>query len=40
MKLLIKNGRVINPATNIDEVMDVLVVDGIVEKLEKNINES
>lgn len=39
MKLLIKNGRVINPATNIDEVMDVLVVDGIVEKLEKNIND-
>lgn len=39
MKLLIKNGRLINPATNVDEVLDVLVCDGIVEKIDKNINE-
>lgn len=39
MKILIKNGRLINPATGIDEVMDVLVNDSIVEKLEKNIND-
>ncbi len=39
MKILIKNGRVINPATGIDEVMDVLVNNDIVEKLEKNIND-
>lgn len=39
MKILIKNGRLINPATNIDEVMDVLVNDNIVEKIEKNIND-
>lgn len=39
MKILIKNGRLINPATGIDEVMDVLVNDSIVEKIEKNIND-
>ena len=37
MSVLIKNGRVINPATNTDEVLDVLVEDGIVSKLEKDI---
>lgn len=40
MKILIKNGRLINPATGIDEVMDVLVNDSIVEKIEKNINDN
>ena len=30
MKLLIKNGRVIDPATNTDEVKDVLVEDGVI----------
>lgn len=39
MKILIKNGRLINPATGIDEVMDVLVNDSVVEKIEKNIND-
>ncbi len=40
MKILIKNGRLINPATGIDEVMDVLVNDSVVEKIEKNINDN
>ena len=28
MKILIKNGRVLNPATNMDTIADVLVEDG------------
>lgn len=36
MKLLIKNGRVLNPAENLDKVMDLYIEDGkIVEKGEK-----
>ena len=38
MTLLIKNGRVINPATNTDEVMNVLIEDGKVAKMEKDLN--
>ena len=37
MTLLIKNGHVINPATETDEVSDVLAEDGKVVKMEKNI---
>ena len=37
-KLLIKNGRYINPRTNTDEVLDVLVQDGKVVDLKKEIN--
>ena len=37
MKILIKNGRIINPATSMDEVADLLVVDGKVEAIEKEI---
>lgn len=37
MTILIKNGRVINPATDMDEVMDVLVENGKIEKIAKNI---
>ncbi len=37
--LLIKNGRVIDPCNNIDEVMDVFVADGIIKKVEKSIND-
>ena len=33
MSLLIKGGRVIDPSQNIDGVMDVLVVDGVVKEL-------
>ena len=32
MKLLIKNGNLIDPATNTDEVLDVLVEDGVIKK--------
>ena len=34
-ELLIKNGRVIDPANGIDNVMDVLIIDGFVEKVGK-----
>ncbi len=37
-KLLIKNGRYINPKTNTDEVLDVLVQDGKITDLKKEIN--
>ena len=37
MSVLIKNGRVLNPATNTDDILDVLVEDGVVTKLEKEI---
>ena len=39
MKLLIKNGHVINPATGFDEVADVLVEDDKIARIEKNIKE-
>ena len=38
MKILIKNGRLIDPYNNIDEQMDLLVKDGKVCKIEKNIS--
>ena len=37
-KLLIKNGKYINPKTNTDEVLDVLVQDGKIVDLKKEIN--
>lgn len=37
MTILIKRGRVINPATKMDEVADVLVENGTVTKIEKGI---
>ncbi len=36
-RVLIKNGNLIDPKNNIDEVLDLLIVDGKVEKVEKNI---
>ena len=39
MKLLIKNGRVIDPATKTDAVSDVLVEDGKIVKVDKLIQE-
>ena len=39
MKIIIKNGRVLNPATNTDEVCDVLIENGTVVKMEKKIEE-
>lgn len=39
MKIIIKNGRVLNPATNTDEICDVLIENGTVVKMEKKIEE-
>lgn len=38
--LLIKNGRVINPATGIDQVLDVLITEDKVTGIEANIEQS
>ena len=40
MKILIKGGRVLNPATNMDEIADVLVEDSKVVAIEKEITEA
>ena len=40
MKIIIKNGRVLNPATNTDEICDVLIENGTVVKMEKKIEET
>lgn len=37
MKLLIKNGRVIDPANNLDEVSDILVENSKISKVAKNL---
>lgn len=37
MTILIKNGQVINPATQMDEVADVLVENGVVKEIAKGI---
>jgi dihydroorotase len=39
MRLIIKNGRVIDPAQNIDEKIDILVEDGKIKKIDKNIKD-
>ena len=38
MKILVKNGRVLNPATNMDEIADVLIEDSKVVAIEKEID--
>ncbi len=40
MKLLIKNGRVIDPANNIDKISDLLIVDGKIAKISQKISEA
>lgn len=40
MTILIKNGRVINPAENLDKVMDIYIKDGIIVKKDAIINEA
>lgn len=40
MKILIKHGRVINPSANLDEITDVLIQDGKIEKIEREIKET
>jgi dihydroorotase len=37
MRLLIKNGRVIDPANNIDEILDVLIEDTRISRVSKDI---
>lgn len=37
MRLLLKGGRVVDPANGIDEVLDILVEGGKIAKVEKNI---
>lgn len=39
MRLLIQNGQVIDPASQTNEILDILVEDGIITKMEKNITE-
>lgn len=39
-KILVKGGRLVDPKNNIDELMDVLVVDGKVQEVGKNIDIS
>lgn len=38
MKILIKNGRVLDPSQGLDACLDVLIEDGCISKLEKNID--
>ena len=40
MKLLIKNGEVVNPFGKNQGMLDILIADGVVAKMEKNIAES
>lgn len=40
MTLLIKNGRVINPATNTDEILDILIEKETIIKMEKNLTKA
>ena len=40
MKILIKGGRVINPATQMDETNDVFLKDGLVAKIGKDLKDS
>lgn len=39
MKILIKNGRVIDPSQNLDKITDVLIANGKIAKVAKNISE-
>ena len=38
MKLIIKNGRVINPASETDAMLDVLIEDGVVREIGENLD--
>ncbi len=39
MKILIKNGRVIDPANGLDEICDILTQDSLISKVGRNIKE-
>lgn len=36
-RILLKSGRLIDPATNNDEVTDILIVDGVIKTIQKSI---
>ena len=40
MSILIKNGRVIDPDSRLDEVCDLLIENGLIQKVEKEITEN
>lgn len=40
MRILIKNGRVLNPATNLDEITDILIKDDKIIAIETRITEN
>ncbi len=40
MNLLIKNGHVINPDSGIDKTLDILIVDGRINRIDVNLDES
>lgn len=40
MRILIKNGRVVDPANNIDEVLDVYIENGIIEEVGASLDYS
>lgn len=40
MKILIKNGRVLNPATNFDQVADVLIEEDKIVRIARYIDEN
>ena len=40
MKILIKKGRILNPATNMDEIADLMIADDKVARIEKEIDEA
>lgn len=40
MTILIKNGRVLNPAENIDKVMDIYIEDGIITEKSEDITKT
>jgi dihydroorotase len=39
MKILIKKGRVVDPGNGRDEILDIFINTGIIEKVDKNIRE-
>lgn len=40
MSILIKNGRVLNPSENIDQIMDIYVEDGVIKEKAEKIEKS
>ncbi len=37
MKILIKNGRVLDPSQNLNKIADVLIRNGVIEKSVQNV---